>query len=539
MTRLIPLILCIVAWAFSSHPAQGHAVLLETQPADGAVLAAAPFDIVLRFNEPIAPVLLRVVGPDGKAAVDTSAARVTHDTIRISVPEGIPNGTYVASFRVISIDSHPVAGAIVFSIGSSGTSPPVAPTAAEGNSRITAAVVRGLFVFLLLLASGGALALWLIFGFSPDAIRHSKRVILGASLSALATSVLSLGATGCRLLDAPLTALLVSDPWRVAAASTFGLSLTIADVGLILLLLSAMRLDHRYAGAVAVGGALIALSSFAFTGHAATTSPAWLMVPAVAVHATCAAFWVGSLYPLLRSLPGQDAYMHLGRFSTQAVISVGLILVLGVVIAIVQVRQFGMLWESAYGLTLSAKFGAVALLLAAAAHNKWRTTPLLRSDAPRAKNLLRKTIAAEYLLFAVIIALTAALGQMQPPRAMVEHPDSTERPQIGSADFRAIATESGYKIGLLVAPALTGHSAILVDVTDATNKPIEPKSVTVELSLPAVGIEAIRRNMQPESPGRFVYHSDDLVVAGRWTINVRVLIDDFNQKDVTFDVPIK
>src|SRR5690606_13455763 len=58
--------LCLVTLVtFTTRSAAAHAVLLESVPADGAALATAPAAIVLRFNEPVAPVLLRLLGPDG------------------------------------------------------------------------------------------------------------------------------------------------------------------------------------------------------------------------------------------------------------------------------------------------------------------------------------------------------------------------------------------------------------------------------------------------------------------------------------------
>ena len=43
--------------------------------------------------------------------------RVTGDTIIVTLPDDLPRGTQVVSYRVTSEDGHPVAGSMVFSIG--------------------------------------------------------------------------------------------------------------------------------------------------------------------------------------------------------------------------------------------------------------------------------------------------------------------------------------------------------------------------------------------------------------------------------------
>lgn len=48
-----------VAWA--------HASLNATQPADGAVVEAAPQTYSLTFSEPVSPLSIRLVQPDGSS----------------------------------------------------------------------------------------------------------------------------------------------------------------------------------------------------------------------------------------------------------------------------------------------------------------------------------------------------------------------------------------------------------------------------------------------------------------------------------------
>ena len=42
-----------------------HASLVKASPADGAVVPVAPAALSLTFNEPVSPLVIRLIGPDG------------------------------------------------------------------------------------------------------------------------------------------------------------------------------------------------------------------------------------------------------------------------------------------------------------------------------------------------------------------------------------------------------------------------------------------------------------------------------------------
>jgi copper transport protein len=260
---------------------------------------------------------------------------------------------------------------------------------------------------------------------------------------------------------------------------------------------------------------------------------------AVPLHALCVAFWLGALPILaasLRTEPAERAQRCVVRFSAHAVPAVALILALGLALAVVQVEHLAMLWQTTYGTVLAGKTGAVVLLLAVAATNKWWLTPLIGSD-PRARAGLRRTICLEYALFAVVLALTAALTRIEPPRAAIAR--DTQAAARGAAAFVASVSEAGAKVTLSVNPARAGHNALAISVADESGRAMTPREVAVEMALPAAGIEPVRRTAVPDAAGRFVHHGNELALAGRWRIDVHVLVDDFTKKIVTFDVPIR
>jgi copper transport protein len=101
---------------FGASEACAHAALIATIPADGAALEAAPAEIILRFNEPVTPLVVRLRAASG-SIVALPAPAAHGEEIRIPAPAEMRDGAFVLSFRVTSLDSHPVSGSIQFSIG--------------------------------------------------------------------------------------------------------------------------------------------------------------------------------------------------------------------------------------------------------------------------------------------------------------------------------------------------------------------------------------------------------------------------------------
>ena len=60
--------LIMVAWLLLVSYANGacaHAALVKSEPADRAVVAVPPAALILTFNEPVAPLVMRLIGPRG------------------------------------------------------------------------------------------------------------------------------------------------------------------------------------------------------------------------------------------------------------------------------------------------------------------------------------------------------------------------------------------------------------------------------------------------------------------------------------------
>jgi copper transport protein len=117
MIRALWPALALLAALGAASAASAHAVLLETDPTDGALLETAPDVMVILFNEPVNPVRAQILDAAGNDITPANAITLDGPALRIALPTDLPVGSYIASYRVVSIDSHPIAGSIVFSVG--------------------------------------------------------------------------------------------------------------------------------------------------------------------------------------------------------------------------------------------------------------------------------------------------------------------------------------------------------------------------------------------------------------------------------------
>src|SRR5699024_5207465 len=128
-----------------AQAASAHAALLSTTPEDGAVLEHAPTEAVLTFNEPVQLIdgSIRLFPGEGDPVV--LDARVSDARVVATFPADAEDGGYALSYRVVSADGHPIAGAISFTVGDAGETAPVeavdAPTPQDTRLAVRALTV--------------------------------------------------------------------------------------------------------------------------------------------------------------------------------------------------------------------------------------------------------------------------------------------------------------------------------------------------------------------------------------------------------------
>lgn len=522
-----------------------HAVLLETDPADGAVLGAAPPHVTLTFNEPVAPVIVRLLGSDGKPVALPGEPEASDERVSIDLPPRLRDGGYILSYRVISLDSHPIGGSLTFAVGA-GSVPAWATANDAPRWDWVYSGLRWIAMVALFLALGGALCR--TFVLSPAA-RSTKaaalRIARIAGPVAAIAAILSVGARGAQLAESPPSEFFTLAPWRIALATSMSIGLTLVLAGLA----TAWFRPGRWAAFLSVVLAAIGLG---ITSHAALAEPISLSFPAYVTHVVVAAFWFGSLPVLAVALmrePLASAQAIVARFSLLAVWGVAGLVLAGILLTLVQTGPDLSVWAGpvwvygGYGPLLAAKLLLVVVVLLFAARNKQSLTPLLMRRKPHAPVLLLRSIAWEGAVMAAVIALAAALGSSVPPRSLAAlqsvHDHHATHGTEAEEGAVVEVVRDGVQILLEADPATVGPNALTVHFIDESKGVhLEPLEVTIGAALPSSGIEPLRRPAISRGDGAYRVEAMPLPVAGVWEIRVEALISDFDKLIATIELPI-
>ncbi|WP_404286847.1 copper resistance CopC/CopD family protein [Microvirga sp. RSM25] len=524
MTWLSRILICFaLACLVPTGQAEAHAALVEAVPADGAVVATAPSSVRLRFNEPVSLLVIRLI--DAKGVTHGDLHHEARDqAITIHLPDGLPQGTQVLSYRVTSSDGHPVGGALVFSIGAPTAEP--APQATGTRSPLAVAIWLArlaLYVGLFAGAGGAFFAAWI----GREATTPSSRTIVRAAIGiGIAAAVLSVGLQGLDALGEQLPTLASLHPWHEGFRTSFGLTAVTAILALACAWI-ALRGDMKTVALIGLGGAGLAL---ALSGHASAASPQWLTRPSVFVHGMAAAFWVGALVPLAlivhekrgASLP------IVQRFSDWAVRAVGLMVSAGVILSVVQLETPAALLTTDYGRVFLAKMLAVMGLVGLAALNRQRLTPMLRLKEAGPRHLLR-SIVGEIGLAVVILGLVATWRFTPPPRALAVLPAEPVKMHIHAP---------AAMVELTLAPGRIGPATASLSLMTGDFGALDPKEVTVTLAKPDAGIEPMQRRAARTPDGTWRVEGLVLPVPGRWQVRVDVLVSDFEKATLEDTVEI-
>lgn len=521
---LVGLLLC---WLAGATPACAHASLMRAEPADGAVVPVAPSAFTLTFNEPVTPLVLRLIAPDG-GAVTLAASRPEPETLAIGAPAALAGGTYALSWRVTSQDGHPVGGTVVFSIGAPGGAAPAG--AAETGDRAVRTAIWGaklaLYVGLVIGIGGAFFRAWIGSGASPG-----TSVSIAALLIGLVAVPLSVGLQGLDALDVPLAALAQRAAWEAGIDSAYGVTAILAAFALFAGLFSFATRSPVVACTLSLASLAGMGAALAASGHAAAAEPQWLTRPAVFVHATGATIWMGAFVPLgaLVIVGAPEARAALRRFGRVIRLVLAAMIVAGVALALVQFDRVTSLWATAYGQVFLLKLALVAALVGLAAFNRrqGRRAAAGRADAVRT---LARSVAVESVVAVMILGLVAGWRFTPPPRALAAA--AAEPAAVHIHTDKAMAD-------LKITPGRAGPASATIMIMTGDFGPLDAKEVTLVLANKAAGIEPIRR--EARKPGDGTWRVDGLTVpvGGRWSVRVEILVTDFEMVRLEDEIVVR
>ncbi len=532
MLRILIVILSLLFGVVPLSTVRAHAVLMSTEPADGVMLPATPKRIVLRFNEPVTPIAVRLIDSTGTSVIDAHDVRTLDHEVEVIPPSSLADGTYLLSYRVTSADSHPVAGSIQFSVGASAESSrtTVGDPAGSTDWMPLVAFNRSLLLTAVLVAAGGSFFIAVV-ARGRERDREALRPLIGtAAVVVIATATAAIGLQGTLLSGAPISTFLDPTSWRLGLMSTRSLQslALVAGCGLIL---GGLRRRGPHAWLLSAG-ALAMAASFALSGHMSAATPRWAMLPALVIHVAIAAFWLGSLLPLLtvlrRNEPGGTGQVR--RFSTLATLAVPTLIGAGVVMGSAWIDDLAALVKTGYGNLLLAKATLVAVLVGMAAINRFRLLPHLSGQFSKTAPRLRGMIKAEIAVGLSIILATVALSQ-------TPHHDTSEHGGVRRHDRRhaeaasrtVVIPQRGRLAIMQVKTMPTAEHRIDVSIVNEQGERENMASeATLFLSHPALGIEPTRRQMAHDAPATFSYQGPALILPGYWTVRADVLFGTYD-----------
>lgn len=547
MTRRLSLLLlaiaagALAALAQPASPASAHAVLASSNPAANAVLSAAPTEVVLTFSESVrkVPDRIRVIGPDGER-VDQGDARFDGAVVTIPVRQTDAQGTYLVSYRVISADSHPVAGGFTYSVGAPSATPPSDAAEEQAENSVVATgtkVVRYIGYAGLVLLVGPVLVISLLW---PSRLSRSgpARVIwTGMGLVTLATLAgiwLQVPYTsGGGLFDVDGSGL------RNVLSSTFGTAHLIRlglIVAIALLLRPLLRGETGQVDQIllaVLGGA--AIFTWPVAGHPAASPVAAVSVVVDAVHLTSMAVWLGGLVMLIAFLLRLANERELGAilpiWSRWAMLAVSALVLAGTVQALIEVGTPGALVSTTYGRLIIAKVAAFACVIAIAAYSQKLVRTRQGATEPRR---LRRSVGVELGITAVVLGLAAVLVQTTPART------ASANEELGGPGYYSATLESNlFNLQVDVDPAEVGNNSVHLYAYDkASNQPLPVVEWKGTAALPAKEVAPVDIPLL-QLTDNHATGEITLPIEGEWQLKFTVRISEIDQATVTATVPIR
>ncbi|MEW2314037.1 copper resistance CopC/CopD family protein [Streptomyces bauhiniae] len=545
----------------TASPASAHAALRATNPEDGTILQRAPRTLTLTYTESVGLLTdsFRVYDPENHrlstGQADHAPGRA--DTVRVPLPARMAKGTYVVAWRVVSADSHPVSGALTFSVGERTVTTATAPGAAENGTTTSLYNIARYLAYLAVALVLGAAA-FVAYCRPPQRFLLRPLFVVGAAT----------------LLVSTLALLLLRGPYEEGTApelASFGRTLTTRPGELLLARLALLLLAVVFGlvlrrrpvprPAAVTAGAILAVA-LALTWSAAEHASAGIQVPlaiaSTTLHLLATAAWLGGLAALLLTLRAPAVPPQVvTRFSRLALTSVIVLVVTGVYQSWRGLGTWQALTETTYGRVLLAKLVAVGVLLGAAAWSRrWTGRLSTTAEAPAkvpvlagapalppeppvtAPDLpvrhLRRSVLAEAAVGVVVLVLTTLLTSTLPGRAAEEA--ATAETGIPAASVTTVPFTVGEngrgKVQITFDPGRVGPNSVQAVVYGANGALAAVPELRITMTLPAQRLGPLDTGITDRG-GYWATNSFNLPIPGTWTMKVTVRVSDLDQVTVS------
>ena len=541
---LIALAVLLVALA-TAPGALAHATLQSSTPGGNSIARESPGVVTLQFSEAVETAFgsIRVYGCDGGRVDSGNVERPSDSSVAVDLDRGLSAGTYTVTWRVISADAHPVAGAFVFHVKAASKSGECEQVfgkeSTPGSVDALFKFMRALDFALILLVVGGAAALALVLRTAALELRAMLyRTLAGLAVGLVVACGLCIVLQGAVAGGFGLSEAFRWDTVDSVLETRFGEAF-LWQLGLAAVIAPGAFLTSRSRnsafGFLVLVPAVLLLPTLAAAGHARTSGT--VAVIADVVHTAAASMWVGGLAftVLAVLLAGADRWPLASRavpvFSILAVGSVVTLVIAGTIRGYEEVRAFHGLWDTTYGKLLLLKVGLVLPLIALGAYNNRFAVPRLKRQIASALEQRRFLRAAgvELAMMAAIVGVTAVLVTEPPAKASVAAPKLiSDTVPIGNLE-----------LNYTIEPARTGSNVIHLYYFKPTGEPANVEDTKLSATLSSEGVGPIRIPLQKIVPSHYTTPAAVFPQPGDWQLLIEARRGEFEALTQTVTVPIR
>lgn len=523
---------------FAAPSASAHATVVGSDPVDGSRLKSAPPSVSVTFDQGItlnSEGYLRVVDQAGRR-VDSGQPSHAGAKISVAVKSGLGDGTYTASFRIISADGHPVAGSIRFVVGNGElTAGAASSSTVDGPTSVAFDVVRWVaFAGLALL--GGAWLLLTVWSEGRDD-RRARRLLWGGWLAATVGALAELAVQGPYVAGTGLGDVTNGSLLDATLHTTYGTahSIRLLLLGALGAVLAAQLRDTRRSRLAEAAGALgigIVLT-YAASGHAESEDPRWLAMTSYSAHLAAMAVWLGGLVYLLVAVLPRAEPAELRRvlpvFSRTAMGCVIVLAVSGTYQAWLGIGSIEAITGTRYGQLVLVKAGLFLGILGLANLSRVvvqrryvRPVAYAMTDAPVESpelppvSRMRRSVLAEAVVAVGVLAVTAVLVAEPPGRAAL----ATQHEKARSSH---VTLDNGRTATVTLDPGRSGPVTVTVSLSPGA----KPQQLTATAALPAKQLGPISIPLRATGAD---YTASGIVLPspGSWTITLTIKTSEFD-----------
>ena len=536
------LVIAVALAALTAAPAAfAHAILQESTPSNNSVVRTSPKTVSLRFNEAVETAFgsIRVYDCGGGRVDSGKILRPSKDSVAVTIDRRLAKGTYTVTWRVISADSHPVAGAFVFNVRKANASSCKQVFGAKTPGTIDALFkfARALDFALILLVVGGAIALAVVLRSAAAELRTRMfRILAGLSFGLVVAGALCIVLQGAVAGGFGLSEAFRWDTVHSVLQTRFGHAfLWQIGVAIVVGALAMMASRSRRLEFLPLL-ALLLIPTISAAGHARTSGALAIFLDVF--HVAAASTWVGGLaFTILGLLLAGDdrwplASRAVPRFSLIAVVSVATLIVAGSLRGYQEVRAFHGLWDTTYGQLLLVKIALVLPLLGLGAYNNRYAVPRLKKQIASVVEQRRFLRAAgtELAIMAVIVGVTAVLVTEPPAKA-----------SISAAKYATDTIPIGpLELNYLIDPAKTGPNVIhLYFYRPKSGFPASVDDAKMSATLPSKNLGPLRIPLTRIVPSHYTTSAGVFPEAGDWQVTFEIRRGQFQSFTQTVTVSIR